>query len=51
MVRHWVPASKSVRGGWRRRQDAMIERALADVEAGRTISDGEMKRTIESWHD
>ena len=28
----------------------MIELGLADVEAARTISDEEMKRTIESWH-
>jgi predicted transcriptional regulator len=27
----------------------MIERGLADVEAGRTISDDEMAKTIESW--
>jgi predicted transcriptional regulator len=27
----------------------MIERGLADVEAGRTISDEEMAKTIESW--
>ena len=29
----------------------MIERGLADVEAGRTISDEEMAKTIESWRD
>ena len=29
----------------------MIERGLADVEAGRTISDEEMANTIESWRD
>ncbi len=29
----------------------MIERGLADVEAGRTISDDEMAKTIESWRD
>jgi predicted transcriptional regulator len=29
----------------------MIERGLADVEAGRTISDEDMAKTIESWHD
>jgi predicted transcriptional regulator len=29
----------------------MIERGLADVEAGRTISDEEMAKTIESWQD
>lgn len=29
----------------------MIERGLADVEAGRTISDEEMAETIESWRD
>jgi len=27
----------------------MIEQGLADVEAGRTLSDEEMARTIESW--
>jgi predicted transcriptional regulator len=27
----------------------MIERGLADSRAGRTISDEEMKRAIESW--
>ena len=27
----------------------MVERGLADVEAGRTISDQEMERSIESW--
>jgi predicted transcriptional regulator len=27
----------------------MVERGLADVDAGRTISDQEMERTIESW--
>jgi len=27
----------------------MVERGLADVEAGRVISDDEMKRTIDSW--
>jgi len=29
----------------------MIERGLADVEAGRTISDEEMAKTIDSWRD
>jgi predicted transcriptional regulator len=29
----------------------MIERGLADVEAGRVISDEEMAKTIESWRD
>lgn len=29
----------------------MIERGLADVQAGRTISDEEMAKTINSWHD
>jgi predicted transcriptional regulator len=29
----------------------MVERGLADADAGRTITDEEMKRTIESWHD
>jgi len=29
--------------------DRMIERGLADIEAGRTISNEEMERTIESW--
>ena len=29
----------------------MIERGLADVQAGRTISDDEMAKTIESWRD
>ena len=29
---------------------AMVERGLADVRAGRTISHEEMRRTIESWH-
>lgn len=29
----------------------MIERGLADVEAGRTLSDEEMVKTIESWRD
>ncbi len=28
---------------------AMVERGLADVQAGRTISHEEMRRTIESW--
>jgi predicted transcriptional regulator len=28
---------------------AMVERGLADVEAGRTISHEEMRRTLESW--
>jgi predicted transcriptional regulator len=28
----------------------MIERGVADLEAGRTISHEEMKRKIESWH-
>jgi predicted transcriptional regulator len=27
----------------------MVERGLADVQAGRTISHEEMRRTIESW--
>lgn len=27
----------------------MVARGLADVKAGRTISDEEMKQTIESW--
>jgi predicted transcriptional regulator len=27
----------------------MVERGLGDVEAGRTISDEEMERAIESW--
>jgi predicted transcriptional regulator len=27
----------------------MVERGLADVDAGRTISDEEMERSIESW--
>jgi predicted transcriptional regulator len=27
----------------------MVERGLADVEAGRTISDEEMEQSIESW--
>lgn len=27
----------------------MVARGLADVEAGRVISDEEMKRTIDSW--
>jgi predicted transcriptional regulator len=29
----------------------MIERGLADVEAGRLIPDEEMAKTIESWRD
>ncbi|MEO8036746.1 MAG: hypothetical protein ABI837_20095 [Acidobacteriota bacterium] len=29
----------------------MIERGLADVDAGRTLSDDEMAKTIESWRD
>ncbi len=29
--------------------ERMIERGLADSDAGRTISDDEMKRRIESW--
>ncbi len=29
----------------------MIERGLADVEAGRTISDEEMAKSIDSWRD
>lgn len=29
----------------------MIERGLDDAAAGRTISDEEMKRTIDSWRD
>jgi predicted transcriptional regulator len=28
---------------------AMVERGLADSEAGRTISHEEMRKTIESW--
>ncbi len=27
----------------------MVERGLADVEAGRVISNEEMEKTIESW--
>jgi hypothetical protein len=27
----------------------MVSRGLADVKAGRTISDDDMRRTIESW--
>ena len=27
----------------------IVERGLADVAAGRTVSDEEMKRTINSW--
>ena len=27
----------------------MVERGLADVDAGRVISDEEMKHTIDSW--
>ena len=27
----------------------MVERRLADADAGRVISDDEMKRTIDSW--
>jgi predicted transcriptional regulator len=27
----------------------MVERGLADADAGRVISDEEMKRTIDSW--
>ena len=27
----------------------MVERGLADADAGRVISDDEMKRTIDSW--
>ena len=27
----------------------MVERGLADVDAGRVISDEEMERTIDSW--
>lgn len=27
----------------------MVERGLADAEAGRTISDEEMEQSIESW--
>jgi predicted transcriptional regulator len=27
----------------------MVDRGLSDVEAGRTITDEEMKRTIDSW--
>lgn len=29
----------------------MIDRGLADVEAGRTVTDEEVERTIESWRD
>ena len=29
----------------------MVDRGLADVDAGRSISDEEMNRTIESWRD
>jgi predicted transcriptional regulator len=29
----------------------MVERGLADVEAGRTLSDEEMRDTIDSWRD
>jgi len=29
----------------------MIEPGLADVEAGRTLADEEMAKTIESWRD
>lgn len=29
----------------------MIERGPADVEAGRTISDEEMAKSIDSWRD
>jgi predicted transcriptional regulator len=29
----------------------MIERGLADADAGRTTSDEEMERTIDSWRD
>jgi predicted transcriptional regulator len=29
----------------------MIERGLADADAGRTISDEEMERAIDSWRD
>jgi hypothetical protein len=29
----------------------MVERGLADADAGRVISDDEMKRTIDSWRD
>jgi predicted transcriptional regulator len=29
----------------------MIERGLADVEAGRTVSDEDMAKTIDSWRD
>ena len=28
---------------------AMVERGIADSDAGRTISNGEMARRIESW--
>lgn len=28
---------------------AMVERGLADVQAGRTITHEEMRRTIDSW--
>jgi len=29
----------------------MVDRGLADVDAGRSIGDEEMNRTIESWRD
>ena len=29
----------------------MVERGLADADAGRVLTDEEMKRTIESWPD
>ncbi len=29
----------------------MVSRGLADVKAGRTIGDAEMRRMIESWSD
>jgi hypothetical protein len=29
----------------------MVERGLADVESGRTMSDEEMERSIESWRN
>ncbi len=31
--------------------DRMIKRGLADVEQGRTISNDEMKRRIDSWNE
>lgn len=29
----------------------IVDRGLADVDAGRTMNDNEMNRTIESWRD